>query len=157
MTAPILQEKFDASGKLIEIVWSTPAVNSSEMLAALKAAMRRMEGPLVFSASAVPNKAYPITEGGRQSLFQLITEGASRKRLTYNGKLINLSNQRAIILGTLLESQGRIFTTEELVEVLYPNPDMQPLRAKENVWTTIYELRKMFPDLIDSKRYVIRG
>lgn len=161
MTAPrVIQEKFDAAGNLVEITWDDTDCTSMGMLIALRAASRRMNGRSLFTVTKVVNSlsrtvSCPIYDG--QSLRVILETGAASGTLIYNGDKIHISRMEAIILGTLLDYQGQVFTAAQLIEIIYPDPNKQPSSALTSLYARISELRRRFPGLIDAKKYVIRG
>jgi hypothetical protein len=153
VTAPplIVDQKYDANGNLVEISWTGWDGNTTPTLKALipiQQALAKMGGSAVLT---IEGRKYGL--GDQPSPFRTITEGAANKTLVYAGKPAKLSRQQALLLGTLAEHPGRVFKPVELLAILYPNPNTQPISGLNQVYKIMGELRAMYPELMDRKAY----
>lgn len=155
MTAPtVLNRQYDTAGNLVSISWKDWAPGTdgtASILGPLRKAAAEMKGPVVFMAQT----AQYVIDPNAQKLHDLIIEGAAKDLLVYNGRRVRLSPQQALVLATLAANRGRIYTAKELVDVLYPDADSDVEYELNTVYQRMSALRKLFPDLIDKKRYVI--
>jgi DNA-binding response OmpR family regulator len=68
---------------------------------------------------------------------------ARRHQAEINGRVIRLPTQTYQLL-ELIVLRGDLFSSyDELVEMLWPDPDLQPLTARDIVQTYICRLRKL--------------
>jgi len=73
-----------------------------------------------------------------------------RGECTFDGERIALPPLEAKILMVLLIRRGEVVSTTEMIEAIYPNPDLEPDWAESIIFSKFSHLRDKLPGLIET-------
>lgn len=74
-----------------------------------------------------------------------------RRECRYRGETVKLTPTETEIVSTLLALRGRCVPRQELIEILWPNPDDEPEWSYNQIAQYIRRLRRKLPGLIISR------
>lgn len=72
-----------------------------------------------------------------------------RRRCVFHGRAVFLPAQQMDLLAVLLMRRGRSVSIGDLIEALWPDPDLEPDNALNQIRVLIYRLRDKLPGLIE--------
>lgn len=71
-----------------------------------------------------------------------------RRECTYRGQTVKLTPTETEIVSTLLVLRGRCISREDLLVILWPNPDEEPDWASNMISVYLCRLKEKLPGLI---------
>jgi DNA-binding response OmpR family regulator len=74
-----------------------------------------------------------------------------RHEVTFYGVRITLKRMEAELLSVLLANRGTAIRVQELIEMVYPNPDVEPEYAVNCIHHLAMKLRRTLPGVVQSR------
>jgi len=81
--------------------------------------------------------------------FRMTWAQHQRRECTFDGLQVKLSGYQRDIVSLLLIRRGEIIHLNELIEYIYPDPDLEPDWAAQCVDRSIWFLNRRVPGMID--------
>lgn len=72
---------------------------------------------------------------------------------SFHGRFVRLTHMEAEILSVFLMRRGRLTTTTDLIEAIYPDPDLEPDTAANCIAVVLGRVRRKLPGLIETIGY----
>ncbi|HET7255611.1 MAG TPA: winged helix-turn-helix domain-containing protein [Xanthobacteraceae bacterium] len=94
--------------------------------------------------------AFPRMAGAAEDFIEMRWADYMRRECVYLGRRVQMTPRHCDILSILLLNRGQMLTTNEIIERLWPDPDLEPEWPKDTVRTHIYQLRNRAPGIIET-------